>query len=101
MTLLFNTSLSLSLYDDWVTRHVTVRDLLCHRLGLERAQRLYYHRGYDQRELMRRMKYLKPAVGFRTGFNYANQQYGVAGLSSKRSLASHGTISSPKEFSTR
>jgi CubicO group peptidase (beta-lactamase class C family) len=68
------------LYDDWVTRHVTVRDLLCHRLGLERAQRLYYHRGYDQRELMRRMKYLKPAVGFRTGFNYANQQYGVAGL---------------------
>ena len=68
------------LYDDWVTRHVTVRDLLCHRLGLERAQRLYYHRGYDQRELMRRMKYLKPALGFRTGFNYANQQYGVAGL---------------------
>lgn len=68
------------LYDDWVTQHVTVRDLLCHRLGLERAQRLYYHRGYDQRELMRRMRYLKPAVGFRTGFNYANQQYGVAGL---------------------
>lgn len=68
------------LYDAWVTKNVTVRDLLCHRLGLERAQRLYYHRGYDQRELMRRMKYLKPAVGFRTGFNYANQQYGVAGL---------------------
>ena len=68
------------LYDDWIARHVTVRDLLCHRLGLERAQKIYYHRGYDQRELMRRMKYLKPAVGFRTGFNYANQQYGVAGL---------------------
>jgi CubicO group peptidase (beta-lactamase class C family) len=68
------------LYDAWVTKNVTVRDLLCHRLGLERAQRLYYHRGYDQRELMRRMKYLKPAVGFRTGFTYANQQYGVAGL---------------------
>jgi CubicO group peptidase (beta-lactamase class C family) len=68
------------LYDDWVTKNVTVRDLLCHRLGLERAQKLYYHRGYDQREIMRRMKYLKPAVGFRTGFNYANQQYGVAGL---------------------
>ncbi len=68
------------LYDDWVTRHVTVRDLLCHRLGLERAQRLYYHRGYDQRELMRRMRYLKPAAKFRTAFQYANQQYGVAGL---------------------
>ncbi len=68
------------LYDDWVACHVTVRDLLCHRLGLERAQKIYYHRGYDQREIIRRMKYLKPAVGFRTGFNYANQQYGVAGL---------------------
>ncbi len=68
------------LYDDWVTKNVTVRDLLCHRLGLERAQRLYYHRGYDQRELMRRMRYLKPTSNFRTQFQYANQQYGVAGL---------------------
>lgn len=69
-----------ALYDPWVTRHVTVRDLLCHRLGLERAQRLYYHRGYSQRDLMRRMQYLKPIAGFRAQFHYANQQYGVAGL---------------------
>lgn len=68
------------LYDDWVARHVTVRDLLCHRLGLERAQKLYYHRGYDQREIMRRMRYLRPTSSFRTQFQYANQQYGVAGL---------------------
>ena len=68
------------LYDEWVTKNVTVRDLLCHRLGLERAQRLYYHRGYDQRELIRRMRYLKPAAGFRTQFHYANQQFGAAGL---------------------
>jgi len=68
------------LYDDWVTKNVTVRDLLCHRLGLERAQRLYYHRGYDQREIIRRMRYLRPAANFRTAFQYANQQYGAAGL---------------------
>jgi CubicO group peptidase (beta-lactamase class C family) len=68
------------LYDEWVTKNVTVRDLLCHRLGLERAQRLYYHRGYDQREIIRRMHYLKPAAGFRTQFHYANQQFGAAGL---------------------
>lgn len=72
------------LYDDWVTRQVTVRDLLCHRLGLERAQRLYYHRGYDQRELIRRMRYLTPVAGFRTGFHYANQHYGLAGLISEQ-----------------
>ncbi|MBU1743250.1 MAG: beta-lactamase family protein, partial [Proteobacteria bacterium] len=68
------------LYDSWVTQNVTVRDLLCHRLGLERAQRLYYHRGYDQREIIRRMRYLKPVAGFRTQFHYANQQFGAAGL---------------------
>jgi CubicO group peptidase (beta-lactamase class C family) len=68
------------LYDDWVTKNATVRDLLCHRLGLERAQRLYYHRGYDQREIIRRMRYLRPAANFRTAFQYANQQYGAAGL---------------------
>ena len=68
------------LYDPWVTEQVTVRDLLCHRLGLERAQRLYYHKGYSQRDLMHRMKFLRPAAAFRTQFMYANQQYGVAGL---------------------
>ena len=44
------------LYNSWVTQNVTVRDLLCHRLDLERAQRIYYHQGYTERDLMRRMK---------------------------------------------
>ena len=69
-----------ALADPWVTQQVTVRDLLCHRLGLERAQRLYYHQGYSQRDLIRRMRYLKPEAGFRTQFCYANQQFGAAGL---------------------
>lgn len=69
-----------ALYDPWVTQNVTIRDLLCHRLGLERAQKIYYHQGYDQREIIRRMRYLPPAAGFRTQFHYANQQFGVAGL---------------------
>jgi CubicO group peptidase (beta-lactamase class C family) len=68
------------LSDAWVTKNVTLRDLLCHRLGLERAQRLYYHRGYDQREIIRRMRHLQPVAGFRAQFHYANQQYGLAGL---------------------
>jgi CubicO group peptidase (beta-lactamase class C family) len=68
------------LYDAWVTQIVTVRDLLCHRLGLERAQSLYYHQGYTQRDLMHRMKHLKPVASFRSGFHYANQNFGVLGL---------------------
>ncbi len=68
------------LYDPWVSQNVTLRDLLCHRLGLERAQRLYYHGGYSQAEIIRRMRFLRPVAGFRTQFHYANQQYGAAGL---------------------
>jgi CubicO group peptidase (beta-lactamase class C family) len=66
--------------DPWVTQHVTLRDLLCHRVGLERAQRLYYHGGYSQVELIRRMRSLRPVMGFRSGFQYANQNFGAAGL---------------------
>jgi CubicO group peptidase (beta-lactamase class C family) len=69
-----------ALADPWVTRHVTLRDMLSHRVGLKRAQRIYYHQGYDQREIVRRMRYLAPVDGFRAGFHYANQHYGVAGL---------------------
>jgi len=68
------------LADPWVTEHVTIRDLLCHRLGLERAQRIYYHGGYDQRALAERMRHLKTEREFRTAFAYANQNFGTAGL---------------------
>jgi CubicO group peptidase (beta-lactamase class C family) len=69
-----------ALADSWVTQQVTLRDLLCHRLGLERAQHLYYHQGYNQQEIVRRMRFLRFETGFRTQFRYANQQYGALGL---------------------
>jgi len=67
-----------AVYDPWITQQVTLRDLLCHRLCLERAQRLYYH-GYSQAEIVRRMRFLRPTAGFRTQFQYANQNYTAAG----------------------
>jgi CubicO group peptidase (beta-lactamase class C family) len=69
-----------ALADPWITQNVSLRDLLCHRVGLERAQRLYYHQGYDQNELVRRMRFLRPQAPFRSGFHYANQNYGAVGL---------------------
>lgn len=69
-----------ALPDPWVTQHVTVRDLLAHRLGLRRATATYYHGGYDQRELVRRMRYYETAAEFRSDFVYDNAQYTTAGL---------------------
>lgn len=68
------------LKDTWVSSHATVRDALCHRLGLERAQRIYYHGAYSQRQLVERMRFLQAERGFRESFVYTNQNYGIAGL---------------------
>jgi len=68
------------LEDEWVAEHATIRDVLCHRMGLERAQRIYYHGGYTQRQLVERMRYLKADRGFRASFAYTNQNFGIAGL---------------------
>lgn len=67
-------------FDPWITQHLTVRDLLCQRIGLEGAQREYYHGSYSKRDKMKRMRYLKPLVEFRDDFYYANQQFTLAGL---------------------
>ncbi len=69
-----------NLEDPWVAAHATIRDVLCHRLGLERAQRLYYHGGYSQLQIAERMRYLKSELGFRASFAYTNQNFGLAGL---------------------
>jgi len=68
------------LEDEWVAAHATIRDVMCHRMGLERAQRIYYHGGYSQRQLAERMRYLKTERGFRASFAYTNQNFGLAGL---------------------
>ena len=70
------------MYDPWVTREMTVRDLLVHRsgLGLGAGDLLYIPRGsYSRAEIVRRLRYLKPASGFRSGYAYDNVLYVVAG----------------------
>ncbi|WP_370385538.1 serine hydrolase domain-containing protein [Novosphingobium sp. EMRT-2] len=71
------------MYDAWVTREMTIRDLLVHRsgLGLGAGDLLTVPRGSISREdLMRRLRYIKPATSFRSGYAYDNILYGVAGL---------------------
>ncbi|MBR0347760.1 MAG: beta-lactamase family protein, partial [Rudaea sp.] len=71
-----------AMYDPWVTREITIRDLLVHRsgLGLGEGDLLFVPRaGLSRAESVRRLRYLKPATSFRYGFAYDNVLYMVAG----------------------
>ena len=70
------------MYDPWVTREMTVRDLLVHRsgLGLGAGDLLFFPRGSLSRaESVRRLRWIKPATSFRSGYAYDNVLYMVAG----------------------
>ena len=70
------------MYDPWVTREITIRDLLVHRsgLGLGEGDLMFVPRSNLARaEAVRRLRYLKPASSFRYDFAYDNVLYMVAG----------------------
>jgi CubicO group peptidase (beta-lactamase class C family) len=70
------------MWDPWVTREITVRDLLVHRsgLGLGAGDLLWWPPStYDRPEIMRRLRYIKPATSFRSAYAYDNVLYLVAG----------------------
>jgi CubicO group peptidase (beta-lactamase class C family) len=67
------------LYDAYVTRELTVRDLLSHRSGLQRSDLLWYGSMFGREEILRRVRYLKPTRSFRSTFGYQNIMYLAAG----------------------
>lgn len=68
------------LYDPYVTHELTVRDLLSHRIGLERGNGLFwYETALDREEILRRARFLKPTSSFRSRFSYNNVMYLAAG----------------------
>lgn len=70
------------MYDAWVTREMTVRDLLVHRrgLGLGAGDLLFLPRSdLSRAETVRRLRHIKPATSFRSGYAYDNVLYMVAG----------------------
>jgi CubicO group peptidase (beta-lactamase class C family) len=70
------------MYDPWVTREMSIRDLLVHRsgLGLGAGDLLFVPRtNLSRAESVRRLRYIKPATSFRSGFAYDNVLYMVAG----------------------
>jgi len=67
------------LNDPYVTREFTIRDLLTHRGGLPRGDRLWYASPFDREEVIRRVRYLEPAWSFRSHYGYQNIMFLTAG----------------------
>jgi CubicO group peptidase (beta-lactamase class C family) len=67
------------LFDPYSTREMTVRDLLTHRSGLERGDLIWYASPYDRNEVLRRVRFLKPAWSVRSRFGYQNIMFLAAG----------------------
>lgn len=67
------------LYDPYVTREVTVRDLLVHRAGLGNADVLWYQSDNSAEDVLRLIRYARPAYSFRSGWIYQNVMYATAG----------------------
>ena len=68
--------------DAYVTRELTVRDLLVHRsgLGLGGGDLLWWPPSdYDRKEIVRRIRYIPLATSFRSAYAYDNVLYLVAG----------------------
>ena len=68
--------------DPYVTREITVRDLLVHRsgLGLGEGDLLFWPpTTYDRKEIVRRLRYMRPVTSFRSAYAYDNLLYSVAG----------------------
>lgn len=72
--------------DPWITAHMTLRDLLCHRCGLVTfaGDLLWYGTDYSDAEVLRRMERLPVKNRFREQFGYQNLMYMAAGMVMER-----------------
>lgn len=69
------------LYDSTTTKLITIRDLLCHRIGTKTFQGdfTFWNTSLSREEIMRRMRLLKPSQHFRQDFGYCNSCFLTAG----------------------
>ena len=70
---------SFEMFDPWMTREVTVRDLITHRGGLPNADYLWSSGDNSRSEVIRRIRFIKPSYSFRAGYVYHNVMYTAAG----------------------
>ena len=70
------------MYDPWVTREMTIRDLMVHRsgLGLGAGDLMFVPRTHlTRKQTVERLRFIKPATSFRSAYAYDNVLYVVLG----------------------
>jgi CubicO group peptidase (beta-lactamase class C family)/pimeloyl-ACP methyl ester carboxylesterase len=61
------------MFDPWVTRQITIRDMYAHRSGLpEHAGDLLEDLGFTRAEILFRLRYQHPGSSFRSHYAYTN-----------------------------
>jgi CubicO group peptidase (beta-lactamase class C family) len=74
-----------ALADPWVTREITLRDLLCHRSGLpDHAGDLLEDIGYGRAEILRRLRHVAPLAPFRATYAYTNFGFTAAAVAAAK-----------------
>jgi CubicO group peptidase (beta-lactamase class C family) len=70
------------LSDPWITKELTISDILSHRSGLNSfdGDLLWYGTNYTKKEIVNRIQYSPIRNNFRLDFGYQNVMYLVAGL---------------------
>jgi CubicO group peptidase (beta-lactamase class C family) len=70
-----------TLYDPWVAKEATLRDLLCHRLGFETFQGdfMYFDSDLTKADVLQKFGQVKPLYSFRSRWGYTNAAFLTAG----------------------
>jgi CubicO group peptidase (beta-lactamase class C family) len=71
----------LKFYNDEMTDHITLRDMMCHRTGLPRHDFSWYFFPSGSRDsLLQRIQYMEPTAGLREKWQYNNFMFMLQGL---------------------
>ncbi len=69
----------IAFYNSEMTSGITMRDLLCHRIGLPRHEYSWFFVDYNREEMCMNLRYLEPNKPMRHTFQYCNQAFILAG----------------------
>ena len=69
------------LKDPWVTKELNIRDLLCHRIGMETFQGdfMYWTSSLSDKQVVEKFGKLTPMYSFRSKWGYTNAAFVVGG----------------------
>ena len=70
---------SLHFYNEELDAKVTLRDMLSHRTGLPRYDGIWIASPFNRKQVIEKIAYMKPALGFREGYIYNNIMFAAAG----------------------